>query len=166
MKLVVIDRAAHQTLGIYENVCMAVRWRPIGQADLASYRRALAAVHRRSPAGFAFLQVNRFDPAQTTSVDSTVALAFFTLLNERPEALRILVLTMPNAPLVAAGLRGQWARMALTTKLRPNYHIFEQLTEATLAISEALRTPGVPPLPPVELEAAVEALANERLAAG
>jgi hypothetical protein len=128
-------------------------------------QRATAALYRQS-SSFAFLQVNRFHPAETASVEHAVTMAFFKLLKERPAGLRILALTMPRSPLMAARLRGLWVRMALTSKLRLNYQIFDQLTEAAVAISEALRTPGVPPLPPAELEAAVEALARERLIAG
>ncbi len=165
MKLEVIHRTQTQTIGLLENVCLAVRWSAISTDDVESYRRALALVHERFPGGIAFLQVNRFDPIQTTRVDEAITMAMFKLFNSHVPALRILALAMPNAPMVSAGLRGQWSRIALAMKSRLNYQVFDELGQATTAVCETLKAPGLPTQHPSELEAAVEKLAKERLPA-
>ena len=162
MKIEVIHRAENQTTGLYKNVCLAVRWSAISKDDIEPYRRALALAHERFPGGIAFLQVNRFDPAQTTRVDDSVSMAMFQLISSHLPTLRLLALAMPNAPMVSAGLRGQWSRMVLATKIRLNYQVFDDLGQATTAVSEALQAPGLPTPTPAELEAAVEELAKER----
>lgn len=65
MPLEVQNREEHQVVGIYEDVCLVVRWTALREADLVSYGRALARLNRRCPGGMAFLQVNRFSPTQT-----------------------------------------------------------------------------------------------------
>ncbi len=162
MKLEVLHRTEKQTIGLYENVCLVVRWSAVSMDDIEPYRRALALVHERFPGGIAFLQVNRFDPAQTIRVDEAITMALFKLLVSHLPTLRIVALTMRNAPMVLTGLRNQWSRMALLSKTRPNYQGFDNLGQATVAISEALQAPGLPTLSPTELEVAIEELASKR----
>jgi len=162
MKLEILHRTEKQAIGLYENVCVVVRWSAISKDDIEHYRRALALVRERFPGGIAFLQVNRFDPAQITRVDEAVTMTLFQLISSHLPTLRLLALAMPNAPMVSAGLRSQWFRMALATKTRLNYQVFDELGSATTAISEALKAPGLPTLSPAELEAAIENLAKER----
>jgi hypothetical protein len=122
-------------------------------------------VHERFPGGIALLQVNRFDPAQTTRVDEAVTMTLFQLISSHLPTLRLLALAMPNAPMVSAGLRGQWSRIALATKSRLNYQVFDELGQTITAVCATLKTPGLPTPYPAELEAAVEKLAKERLPA-
>ncbi len=165
MKLEVIHRTEKQTMGLLENVCLVVRWSAIATDDVEPYQRLLALAHSRCPGGFAFLQVNRFDPIQTTRVDEAITMAIFRLFNSHVPALRILALAMPNAPMVSAGLRGQWSRIALATKSRLNYQVFDELGQTITAVCATLKAPGLPTPYPAELEAAVEKLAKERLPA-
>ena len=45
MKLEVLHRTEKQTIGLYENVCLVVRWSAVSMDDIEPYRRALALVH-------------------------------------------------------------------------------------------------------------------------
>jgi hypothetical protein len=84
------------------------------------------------------------------------------LLSQYGSALRIIAVALPNAPLVAAGLRNRFARIALTTRNRLNFRPFDDLTEATTAVCEAMKAPGLRTLYPYELVDALAELERER----
>lgn len=163
MPLEVLHREQHQVIGIYEGVCLAVRWAVFIEADALAYRRAFAKLQRRCPAGMAFLNVNRFIPAKTVGMDDAAQSAMFGVLSTYGATIRIVALLLPDSPFVAASLRSTYARMANTAKIRLNVRLFFEQAEAVSAVCETLNSAGLPRLHPVDLAAALEELELQRL---
>ena len=163
MPLEVLHREQHQVIGIYEGVCLAVRWAVFVESDAVAYRRAFAKLQRRCPTGMGFLNVNRFMPAKTVGMDDAAQSAMFGVLSTYGAAIQIVALLLPDHPFVAASLRSTYARMANTAKIRLNVQLFVELGEAVNEVCETLNTADQPLLRPVDLAAAVEELALQRL---
>ena len=158
MKLEVLHRDQNQAIGIYGEVYLVVRWDVFAPADLVYHRSALAKLQERSPGGIACLQVNRFGSSRRTAMDDTAQSALMELVRAFGTTVRMIAIVLPNEPFEAASVRSMYSRMALSSRLRLDVRVLNDLVQAVTEVTEKLTATGLSSIRPVDLAAAVSEL--------
>jgi len=155
MKLEVLHRDQNQAIGIYGEVYLVVRWDVFAAADLVYHRSALAELQERSPGGIACLQVNRLGSSRRTAMDEGAQAVLMELVRTFGTVVRIVALVLPNEPFEAASVRSTYSRMALSSRLRLDVRVLNDMVQAVNEVTEKLTATGLSSIRPVELLAAL-----------
>lgn len=163
MKLDVLHRDPNQVIGIYENVCLIVRWARLTGSDLEVHLRALALLKRRHPRGIAVLQLNRFSPGPSTpGLDDAGQRVIHEVVRTHGSAVRLFALVLVDAPFWIAAIRSIYTRMAFLTKIQIDMRPFTDVHEAARTVYAVMKDPGQRTPEPAELVAALAELEKQR----
>jgi len=135
-----------------------VRWDVFSHADLVHYRDALAKFQERHPRGIACLQVNRFGSSRRAAMDDAAQAAVMQIVRTFGTTVRIVTIVVPNEPFEVASLRSMFSRMALSSRLRLDVRVLNDILEAVNEVTEKLTATGRSSIRPVDLVAAVSKL--------
>jgi len=158
MKLEVLHRDQNQAIGIYGEVYLVVRWDVFATADLVYHRSALAKLQERNPGGIAFLQVNRFGSSRRIAMDDGAQAAMMEIVRTFGTAVCIVAVVLPNEPFEAASLRSMLSRMALSSRLRLDVRVLNDMVQAVNEVTEKLTASGLSSIRPADLLAALSEL--------